>query len=231
MITEADALDAAVPVGRHRRLALPRELLRDVPRHLAPRRLDQDHRSRDGDHLRPLGFDDQPRRRPDGDLRDLPGGAVFGRGRGRVGRRRAARPARTDGCRCSWSCGRARCSTTRSLPRSAGACARTARRATSRTRCSRSQRFPGRLSGKVLEVPVKRILTGTPPDQAASRESLANPAALDYFVELGGKVRSAGLLTSVMKVGPYWPKSDHASDGRRARSGDLRSLHAASAAM
>jgi acetoacetyl-CoA synthetase len=43
---------------------------------------------------------------------------------------------------------------------------------------------PRTLSGKVLEVPVKRILTGTPPEQAASRESLADPAALDYFVEL-----------------------------------------------
>ncbi len=43
---------------------------------------------------------------------------------------------------------------------------------------------PRTLSGKVLEVPVKRILSGVPPEQAASRESLANPAALDYFVEL-----------------------------------------------
>ncbi len=43
---------------------------------------------------------------------------------------------------------------------------------------------PRTLSGKVLEVPVKRILTGTPPEEAASRESLANPEALDYFVEL-----------------------------------------------
>jgi acetoacetyl-CoA synthetase len=43
---------------------------------------------------------------------------------------------------------------------------------------------PRTLSGKVLEVPVKRILTGTPPERAASRESLANPEALDYFVEL-----------------------------------------------
>jgi acetoacetyl-CoA synthetase len=43
---------------------------------------------------------------------------------------------------------------------------------------------PRTLSGKVLEVPVKRILTGTPPDDAASRDSLANPATLDYFVEL-----------------------------------------------
>jgi acetoacetyl-CoA synthetase len=43
---------------------------------------------------------------------------------------------------------------------------------------------PRTLSGKVLEVPVKKILMGTPADQAASRDSLANPAALDYFVEM-----------------------------------------------
>jgi acetoacetyl-CoA synthetase len=45
---------------------------------------------------------------------------------------------------------------------------------------------PRTLSGKVLEVPVKRILSGVPVEQAASRESLANPAALDFFVRLGG---------------------------------------------
>ncbi|MDX6718210.1 MAG: acetoacetyl-CoA synthetase, partial [Solirubrobacteraceae bacterium] len=43
---------------------------------------------------------------------------------------------------------------------------------------------PRTLSGKILEVPVKRILSGTPPEQAASRDSLANPAALDAFVAL-----------------------------------------------
>jgi acetoacetyl-CoA synthetase len=43
---------------------------------------------------------------------------------------------------------------------------------------------PRTLSGKALEVPVKRILMGQPAEKAASRESLANPAALDYFVDL-----------------------------------------------
>jgi acetoacetyl-CoA synthetase len=47
---------------------------------------------------------------------------------------------------------------------------------------------PRTLSGKVLEVPVKRILTGTPASEAASRESLANPAALDYFVEMAAEL-------------------------------------------
>jgi acetoacetyl-CoA synthetase len=44
--------------------------------------------------------------------------------------------------------------------------------------------IPTTLSGKKLEVPVKRILTGTPPEQAASRESLRDPAALEPFVAL-----------------------------------------------
>ena len=47
---------------------------------------------------------------------------------------------------------------------------------------------PRTLSGKMLEVPVKRILMGTPPERAASRDSLANPAALDWFAELAGSL-------------------------------------------
>ena len=53
---------------------------------------------------------------------------------------------------------------------------------------------PRTLSGKVLEVPVKRILMGAAPEQAASIDSLANPRALDYFVELADRLNkvSAG---------------------------------------
>jgi acetoacetyl-CoA synthetase len=46
---------------------------------------------------------------------------------------------------------------------------------------------PRTLSGKKLEVPIKRILTGTPADVAASRGSLANPESLDAFVALAGE--------------------------------------------
>ena len=49
---------------------------------------------------------------------------------------------------------------------------------------------PRTLSGKVLEVPVKRILMGTPAEKAASRDSLANPAALDWFVEFADALAS-----------------------------------------
>ena len=40
---------------------------------------------------------------------------------------------------------------------------------------------PRTLSNKKLEVPVKKILLGADPATAASRDSLANPAALDWF--------------------------------------------------
>jgi len=36
--------------------------------------------------------------------------------------------------------------------------------------------------------PVKRILRGDPPERAASRDSLANPASLDYFTELAARL-------------------------------------------
>lgn len=52
------------------------------------------------------------------------------------------------------------------------------------------EEVPRTLSGKALEVPVKRILMGTPAEQAASRESLANPASLDWFVRLGEEMRA-----------------------------------------
>ena len=42
---------------------------------------------------------------------------------------------------------------------------------------------PRTLSGKKLEVPVKRILGGAAADAVASRSSLADPTALDWFEE------------------------------------------------
>jgi acetoacetyl-CoA synthetase len=47
--------------------------------------------------------------------------------------------------------------------------------------------IPRTLSGKKLEVPVKRILTGTPVDVAASRGSLGDPSSLDAFAELAAR--------------------------------------------
>ncbi|HZC19356.1 MAG TPA: acetoacetate--CoA ligase, partial [Rubrobacteraceae bacterium] len=46
---------------------------------------------------------------------------------------------------------------------------------------------PYTLNGKKLEVPVKEILSGTPPEEAASKDSLSNPDALDAFIELADR--------------------------------------------
>jgi acetoacetyl-CoA synthetase len=43
--------------------------------------------------------------------------------------------------------------------------------------------IPYTLTGKKLEVPVRRILMGMDPEKAANRAALMNPAALDYFID------------------------------------------------
>ena len=43
--------------------------------------------------------------------------------------------------------------------------------------------LPRTLNGKKVEVPVKKILSGTPPEEAVSKDSLHNPESLDFFVE------------------------------------------------
>jgi acetoacetyl-CoA synthetase len=61
---------------------------------------------------------------------------------------------------------------------------------------------PRTLSGKALEVPVKRILMGQPAEQAASRDSLANPTALDYFVDLASSSTTSRASSPSAPSGP-----------------------------
>jgi acetoacetyl-CoA synthetase len=44
--------------------------------------------------------------------------------------------------------------------------------------------IPTTLSGKKLELPVKKILRGGDPEQVASRGALKDPAALDAIVDI-----------------------------------------------
>lgn len=46
---------------------------------------------------------------------------------------------------------------------------------------------PRTLSGKKLEVPVKRILTGTPTDEAVARGALADPSSIDFYEALASR--------------------------------------------
>jgi len=51
------------------------------------------------------------------------------------------------------------------------------------------QAVPRTLTGKKLEVPVKRILAGATPDAVAARGSLADPASLDAFAAMAPRQR------------------------------------------
>jgi acetoacetyl-CoA synthetase len=42
---------------------------------------------------------------------------------------------------------------------------------------------PRTLTGKILEVPVKKLFLGAEPDKVAARDALANPDAFDWFVD------------------------------------------------
>jgi acetoacetyl-CoA synthetase len=43
--------------------------------------------------------------------------------------------------------------------------------------------MPTTITGKKLEVPVRRLLMGVPLDQAANMSAMADPAALDAFID------------------------------------------------
>jgi acetoacetyl-CoA synthetase len=47
---------------------------------------------------------------------------------------------------------------------------------------------PRTLSGKKLEVPIKKVLRGMPVEQAANPDSLKNPEMLQYFADLAEKM-------------------------------------------
>ncbi len=42
---------------------------------------------------------------------------------------------------------------------------------------------PYTLTGKKMEVPVRKLLMGWPLEKAASRDAMANPDAIDFFLD------------------------------------------------
>ena len=47
--------------------------------------------------------------------------------------------------------------------------------------------IPRTLTGKKMEVPVRRILMGVPAEKAANRAAMANPEALDFFIDYAAR--------------------------------------------
>jgi acetoacetyl-CoA synthetase len=51
------------------------------------------------------------------------------------------------------------------------------------------QEVPRTLSGKKMEVPIRKILMGVPPRQAVDRNAMQNPESLQYFVDFSQDIR------------------------------------------
>jgi len=54
------------------------------------------------------------------------------------------------------------------------------------------QKVPRTLSGKKLELPVRKILMGEPPEQAANLGTMRNPESIQFFIELANDIRKTG---------------------------------------
>ena len=50
---------------------------------------------------------------------------------------------------------------------------------------------PRTLNGKKLEVPLKKLLLGVPPEKAFNPGSVANPQAIAFFVEFAERWRAS----------------------------------------
>ena len=50
--------------------------------------------------------------------------------------------------------------------------------------------IPRTLTGKKMEVPVRKLLLGMARDKVASSDAMANPASLDFFVALAAKLNA-----------------------------------------
>ena len=62
--------------------------------------------------------------------------------------------------------------------------------------------IPMTISGKKMEIPVRRILQGTPIEQAADPNAMLDPAALDAFAAHGPAAGPRGGLPRIDRFGP-----------------------------
>jgi len=51
------------------------------------------------------------------------------------------------------------------------------------------EQVPRTLSGKKIELPVRKILMGYPPEKAANLDAMRNPESIQYFVQLSKRIR------------------------------------------
>ena len=170
-----------------------RQLLRHVPGHLAPRRLDPHHaaprvgaaaRSSTAAATRPSTATASAWARPSCTARSrrCPRCSTAWSSTSSTSAARAT-------CRCSSCCAKGSCSTTRSTRR-----IKSAIRAALSARHVPNEIFqvtaiPRTLSGKKMELPVKKLLMGADPASVLKRDAMANADSVDWFVAFARRAR------------------------------------------
>lgn len=51
------------------------------------------------------------------------------------------------------------------------------------------EQIPRTLSGKKIEVPIRKILMGHPLEEAANLDAMSNPESIQFFVELAERIQ------------------------------------------
>ena len=178
----ADAVDAGVLLERPRRQPLPRRVLRQVPGRVVPRRLDHDHRPGICGRARPFGCHAEPRGGADGQRRHLRRRRACSRATGLRGRRGGAVQRRVLDA------------AVRPLADDAELDDDLRARINAAIRSGASPRhvpdeilavpgIPRTITGKRLEIPIKRILLGAPPSDVVSPSAVDRPELLKVFAE------------------------------------------------
>jgi acetoacetyl-CoA synthetase len=52
--------------------------------------------------------------------------------------------------------------------------------------------IPRTLSGKKQELPIKKLMLGQPVEKVLNRDAMANPACLDWYIELANRHLAGG---------------------------------------
>jgi acetoacetyl-CoA synthetase len=54
--------------------------------------------------------------------------------------------------------------------------------------------IPRTLTGKKMEVPVRRLLLGAAPEKVASADAMANPKSIDFFLRMAEEMKTSSTL-------------------------------------
>ena len=58
----------------------------------------------------------------------------------------------------------------------------------------RVDEIPRTLTGKKMEVPVRKLLLGSSPEKVASADAMANPKSIVFFVRLAEEMKTSATL-------------------------------------